>query len=270
MIHLGDNLEFMRTLDDASVDLIYADPPFNTGRDFVTSAGAFTDKWAAPDKGDPLIDFIHEIAGGDMAGYIAFMKPRLIEMKRILKPTGSIYLHCDPTASHYLKLIMDAIFGRKAYVNEIIWHYYNGTSNVKRAFVRKHDTVLFYAMDPDCNTFNEDEAREPYEKNSNFVKNPGSFKGGYKPNPLGKRMHTVWRIPTINNMSKERTGYPTQKPLALLERIIKASSNEGDLVFDPFAGGGTTLVAAKSLLRRFIGCDVSDKAVDIAASRVAE
>ena len=154
--------------------------------------------------------------------------------------------------------------------NEIIWHHYNGTSNIRKAFVRKHDVILFHTRDTAHARYNEDAAREPYEPDSNFVKNPASYKAAYRPNPPGKRMHDVWRIPTINNMAKERTGYPTQKPLALLDRVIRASSNEGDIVFDPFCGCATTLVAAENLNRNRIGIDISEKAGDLVRSRIEQ
>ena len=185
------------------------------------------------------------------------MSSRLIEMRRLLKETGSIYLHCDPTASHYLKMVMDAIFGAKNFRNEIIWWYYNGSSATKRFFPRKHDVILFYAKNADANpTFNPDDVRIPYEPTSGWLK--GKNKDSYgNPNPKGKVSPDVFRIPSINNMSKERCGYPTQKPQTLLERIIKASSNEGDVVLDPFCGCATTLVAAEKLNRKWIGIDVS-------------
>ena len=197
------------------------------------------------------------------------MAVRLFEMHRILKPTGSIYLHCDPTASHYLKIVMDSLFGKENFRNEIVWHYYNGSSNSKRNYARKHDILLFYSTGME-NIFDDIAAREPYVENSNWVKNPKSYGGEYQANPHGKRMHDVWRIPSINNMAKERTGYPTQKPIALIDRIIKTSSNEGDMILDPFCGCATACVAAEQLDRRWIGIDISPSAEDITKLRLQE
>ena len=286
----GDNLYILNGLNSESVDLIYLDPPFNSKRTYSApvgskSAGAsFKDMWTWQDvdeamlenlivKHSGLVDFIRSVGdvhGKAMMSYVVYMAQRIIEMHRVLKPTGSLYLHCDPTASHYLKIILDKIFGKNNFRNETIWHYYNGTSNIKGAYVRKHDIILFYAKDSSHIQFNEDKAREPYAEDSNFVKNPNAYKDNYKPNPLGKRMHDVWRIPTINNMSKERTGYPTQKPLALLSRIIEASSNEGDVVFDPFCGCATTCVAAQQLNRNWIGIDIEAKAADVLIERLSD
>ena len=197
------------------------------------------------------------------------MAVRLIEMRRILKPTGSIYLHCDPTASHYLKALMDAIFGDKQFRNEIVWHYYNVASVSRGFFGRKHDILLAYSKGNRA-TFNWDDMREEYAPNSNWVKNAASYKDDYRPDIRGKLMHDVWRLPTINNMSKERTGYPTQKPLALYERIIKASSNPGDMVLDPFCGCATTTIAAERLGRQWVGMDLWDGAYAIVKQRIEE
>ncbi len=163
---------------------------------------------------------------------------------------------------------MDEIFGKKNFQNEIIWWYYNVANVRKEGFGKKHDVILWYSKS-DKWIFNHEEMREPYEENSNWVKNPASYKDAYSPNPRGKRMQDVWRMPTINNMAKERTGYPTQKPLALLERIIKASSNKGDMVLDPFCGCATTCVAAEKLDRQWIGIDISEKAAELVKERIS-
>ena len=184
--------------------------------------------------------------------------------------SASIYLHCDQTMSHSLKLVMDSIFGNKNFVNEIIWHYYNIACVSKKHFAKNNDTILWYSKQPGKHAFNIDEVRIPYSKNSNWIKNPKSYKGNYSPNKKGKKMSAVWNMPTINNMSKERTGYPTQKPLALLERIIKASCPEGGLILDPFCGAGTSCIAAKQLGRKWIGIDISKEAVKIAEKRLHE
>lgn len=181
------------------------------------------------------------------------MAVRLIELHRVLKDTGSIYLHCDPTASHYLKLLMDTIWGHGSFINEIIWCYGLGGSS-KRYFSKKHDVIFLYSK---TNKYYFDKPLQ--DSTSNAM-------GGKK-----KGMLDVWMdIPSLNNMAKERTGYPTQKPLALLERIIEASSNSGDIVLDPFCGCATTCVAADKLHRKWIGIDVSDKAYELVVQRISE
>ena len=184
--------------------------------------------------------------------YLAYIAVRLLEMRRVLKPTGSIYLHCDPTMSHYLKLVMDAVFGRDRFLNEIVWSYGLGGSST-RYWSRKHDVILFYAASDD---YCFDKPTQP--ATSNRMK--GQQKG----------MTDVWEIPAINNKAKERTGYPTQKPLALLSVVVSASSAPGDVVFDPFCGCATTLVAADDLSRSWIGIDISHKAVDLVKVRLED
>ena len=288
-LYTGDNLYILNGMNSESVDLIYLDPPFNSKRTYSAPIGSkamgaeFKDIWTwsdvdaeclnALDNHPALVEYIYSIGrvhGKAMMSYITYMTQRIIELHRILKQTGGLYLHIDPTASHYLKIVLDEVFGKNGFRNEIIWHYYNGTSNVRSAYVRKHDVILFYAKDASQLMFDENAAREPYAEDSNFVKNPDSYQDKYKPNPLGKRMHDVWRIPTINNMAKERTGYPTQKPLALLKRIIVASSKEGDVVFDPFCGCATTCVAAQQLQRKWIGIDIEAQAAELLVQRLSE
>ena len=312
-LYFGDNFEILCEMDTERVDLICTDPPFNSGRNYnaffkdsKAQNKAFTDIWTWDTEAERSRAYIenpeHEncdldtykaldkclkgydmvlqnaVSGnkGAMRAYLAFMGPRLAEMHRILKDTGSIYLHCDPTASHYLKGVMDAIWdhsNRKKnehFKNEIVWHYYNVASTSKKFYGRKHDIILFYSLGKEW-TFNDDEMREPYAENSNWVKASESYGDDrYKPHPDGKRMHDVWRIPTINNMSKERLGYPTQKPRALYERMIKASSNAGDLVMDPFCGCGTTIDAAHTLNRSWIGIDITILALDPMRQRLGD
>ena len=206
-----------------------------------------------------------------MRAYLAFMAPRLAEIWRLLRPDGSVYLHCDPHASHYLKCMMDAIFGAANFRNEIVWHYKH-TGNSKRDFARKHDVILRYVK-TDNWTFNADAVRQPYDaKTVKRYKKPVVFAGKYqaKLNPLGRLCDDVWEIPPIRNVSKEGLGYPTQKPLALLERIIKASSNPGDIIFDPFCGCGTTLDAAHGLNRHWIGIDLTVLALEPMERRLRE
>ncbi len=288
-IFCRDNLEILEGINSNSIDLIYLDPPFNKNKVFTAPIGSsaegasFSDIFREEDIKDEWLQTIKEdnynvfnflqgvknIEGNSYNFcYLAYMAIRLMECHRILKNTGSLYLHCDPTMSHYLKLLLDYVFGEKQFRNEIIWHYYNIANTAKKHFGRKHDIILFYTKS-NSTTFNWDEMREAYAENSNWVKNSKSYGDTrYTANEQGKLMHDVWRIPTINNMSKERTGYPTQKPLILLERIITASSNEGDVVLDPFCGCATTCVAAEKLNRKWVGIDVSVKAYELVKIRM--
>ena len=214
-------------------------------------------------------------SNSSLPAYLLNMAIRLMAMRRVLADTGSIYLHCDPTASHYLKLVMDAIFGQQNFRNEIIWWYYNIAVTSKRFFGRKHDIILFYTMSHMWEskkwTFNPNEVRVPYVPNSNWVKNSESYGDErYRPNSSGRLAPDVFYIPTINNMASERRGYPTQKPIALLERILSASSNENDLVLDPFCGCGTAVHAAEKLGRRWVGIDISTFAVGLMRGRILE
>jgi len=213
------------------------------------AGAAFKDAWTVDDvdvheHGElapaayAVIEAGRQAHGKGMQSYLIFMAVRLMEMYRILKPTGSIYLHCDPTAGHYLKLLMDGIFGYGNFLNEIIWSYRSGGGSKSR-FGRKHDTLLYYKVGK-IHLFNADSVRVEHD-----AVIAESRKHLF--NDKGKVMGSVWDINRPANHAKERTGYPTQKPLALLERIIKASSNPGDLVFDPFCGCATALVAADRL-----------------------
>ena len=250
-ITCGDNIEIMRGMDSESIDLIYADPPFNSNRDY----GAFDDKF------------------GGLDAYIDWMVPRLQEMHRILKPTGSIYCHIDWHAVHYIKVEMDRIFGMKNFRNEIVWCYSGASSPKMKQFARKHDNILWYSKGESWE-FNVDDVRLPYAKSSK--NREGYRKTGFvgedsdkcELNNKGKFPEDWWEIPFIRPNSKERLGYPTQKPEALLERIIKASSNDGDTVFDPFCGCGTTLAVAKRLGRNYIGIDINQDATDITNIRL--
>ena len=270
-LHLGDNLAILRELPDESVNLIATDPPFNKGRevraDSERAAGdaAFSDRWSWDHDADPewlallsnvcpsavpVIESTRLSYGEDMAAYLCFTAIRLVEMRRVLSNDGSIYVHCDPTSSHYLKQLMDAVFGVANFRNEIIWAYGLGGSS-RQTFSRKHDVILFYSKS-DHYTFNKPQTPAKSQRLK------GRMKGETD----------VWDIPSLNNMAKERTGYPTQKPLALYERIIEASSNAGDVVLDPFCGSGTTLVAAQRLGRRWIGIDSNESAVETARGRL--
>ena len=283
----GDNLDFLRAMNSESVDLIATDPPFNKGKDFhatpdsLASGAKFQDRWSW--ENDVHQEWIDQITddhprvmnvvqgsrssyGDDMGAFLCFMAVRLLAMRRLLKETGSIYLHCDPTASHYLKELMDAVFGRKNFRNEIVWHYRRWTGKAK-VFQKLHDIILFYSKSSDY-TFNI--LYTDYTDGSKDRKKQGvlnRFKDGevhrvsYKSvNEKGVRENDVWQIPFVAPSAKERIGYPTQKPLTVYERIIKASSIEGDMVLDPFAGCATTCVAAERLKREWAGIDIWDKA----------
>ncbi|MBC6442364.1 MAG: HNH endonuclease [Rhodobacteraceae bacterium] len=274
----GDNLPIMRGMNSDCIDLIYLDPPFNSNANYAapvgsTAAGAaFKDTWSLNDIDVAWLDLIEgkhpnlwraiqaAMCGSDKS-YLVYMAARLIEMERILKDTGSIYLHCDPTMSHYLKLLMDAVFGRKNFQNEFIW-YYGGGGASKSRWARKHDVILFYSVGNKW-TFNADDVRVPHKWNEGQKRADGS-----KRSEKGKIADDVFQHHSVIPWSKERTGYPTQKPLALLDRIIKASSNEGDMVFDPFCGCATTLVAANRLNRKWAGIDLSEKAVELVDRRI--
>ena len=287
----GDNLEMLRGMNSNSVNLIATDPPFNKGYDFKaakesTADGAkFQDRWSwdsdvHQDWVDQLKDdwprVYHVIEGSrqsygdDMGAFLCFTAVRLIEMKRILRADGSIFLHCDPTASHYLKELMDAIFGRKCFRNEIVW-FYKLPSATKKYFPRKHDLIFWYTKSEKEWTFNADDVREAYDEQTvkNYARGPVVFKSGHeaKQHPLGRLPFDVWEMPSLRT-SKERTGYPTQKPLKLYERIINAASKPGDVVLDPFCGSGTTLIAAEKLGRHWVGMDMSNKLRELVASRL--
>ena len=286
----GDCMEVMRGMNSNTVDLIYLDPPFNSKQDYAAPIGsqaagaAFKDTWTLSDIDVEWIDLIerrnpalHRVllaatVDSDKS-YLAYMATRLLEMPRLLKPTGSIYLHCDPTMSHYLKLVMDTIFGREKFRNEIVWCY-RGGGVPKRDFARRHDIIFRYSVGTPV--FNVDAVRIPYSSESlerleypaRAFRSSGVYEG-YRPNPKGKHPEDWWLIQPIMPSSKERLGYPTQKPLALLNQIIKASSSPGDVVLDPFCGCATTCVAAENLGRQWVGIDLSPKAGELVMQRLA-
>ena len=223
-----------------------------------------------------------------MASYLSMMAQRLVELRRVLKPAGSIYLHCDPTASHYLKLLMDVVFGKANFRNELVWHYGQRTSFLPRHFSRKHDALLFYSRSR-TSTVNKVSVEWPKDEflahrhdvksdeNGNlFIWSDGGSPGKRYKRVVddvlreGKPMDDVWKLPLLNSSAKERVGYPTQKPLALLKRIILASSNKGDTVLDPFAGCATACVAAQRWGREWVGIDISGKAAELVQSRIRE
>ena len=281
----ADNLDILRGINSDSIDLIYLDPPFKSDRIYSAPIGseaagaAFKDTWSLSDVDNvwhgeiadrepalyAAISAAELTHSKSMKAYLITMGVRLLEMRRILKDTGSIYLHCDPTAGHYLKMTTDAVFGPKTFVNEIIWYYKNASRGKKR-YAKSHDVIFWYSKS-DTPTFNRDDVLVPFESGmTQWRYTKGGQKG--KPLPKGKTPDDVWEMPSLNAMSKERTGYPTQKPLALIERIIKASSNSGDMVLDPFCGCATTCIAAEKLNRQWVGIDLSGKALDLVKLRL--
>jgi len=356
-LYYGDNLEVLRRyVKDETVDLIYLDPPFNSRQDYnvlfaekdgsqsSSQIHAFEDTWewnleaqrayeTVVEQGGRVADALRAfktfLFNSDMMAYLAMMAPRLIELRRVLKETGSIYLHCDPTASHYLKILMDAVFGPQFFRNEITWKRTTAHSDGKqgrKAFGNVTDIILFYGKGVD-NLFNQQHGEyspEHIRKYSNRdadgrlymldnITGPG---GASKGNPSyevmgvtkfwrysrekmaklieegrvvqpapgkvprykryldempGVPLQNLWDdIFAINSQAQERLGYPTQKPEALLERIIKASSNEGDLVLDPFCGCGTTVQVAQRLNRRWIGIDITHLAIGLIKKRLSD
>jgi site-specific DNA-methyltransferase (adenine-specific) len=353
-LYYGDNLEVMRKyLPDASVDLVYLDPPFNSNRDynllFREQSGepaqgqikAFTDTWqwseraydtfcqtcAVPALVELVQGFVRTLGRNDMTAYLVMMAPRLVELHRVLKPTGSLYLHCDPTASHYLKVMLDVIFGARNFRNEIVWKRTSAHSDSKK-WGRVHDTILYYAKsdrviwnpvytehDPEYvdEFYRYEDERGRYRlheivRTASMGPRPNlvyEYKG-YTPQwgwrvvrekleALDADGRIVWSssgrpylkrylheqkgnlitdiiddIPPIGAHARERLGYPTQKPLALLERIIQASSNAGDTLLDPFCGCGTAIVAAQKLNRRWIGIDITHLAIALIKYRLSD
>ena len=303
-IFCKDNLDILQGINSNCIDLIYLDPPFNKKKEFTAPMGSsaegasFRDWFFEKDVKDEWIETIKEDYDGiyqfltsvrNLSSfqshknkhylynycYLCYMAIRLIEMHRILKNTGSIYLHCDPTMSHYLKILMDLIFGEKNFRNEIVWHYKNKLrDNRKKIWQKATDILLFYSK-------NDNYYFLPYKE---VLKNPKKYSKikkveGKKVNVKDKDGKTIYmvsyeklsdnvlQIPMLTNQ-KERTGYPTQKPRELLERIIQVSSNKGDVVLDPFCGCATTCVASQKLGRKWIGIDVSHRAYELVKERL--
>ena len=265
-INLADNLDFLRNVEDGSVNLIYIDPPFNTG---VTQSMTSL-KTVRDDEGDRtgFGGNRYRTERGESKSYLdsfddylGFLAPRVEEAKRVLAPNGSLFLHVDQRESHYCKVLLDQIFGRGSFMNEIIWSYdYGGRS--KRKWPAKHDTIFWYAVDPKNYTFNADAIdRIPYMAPSLVGKEKAA---------RGKIPTDVWWQTIVPTNGKERTGYPTQKPIAILDRIVKVHSNTYDLVMDFFAGSVTTGVAAANNDRRYVLVDANNEAVQIAAKRLTE
>ena len=313
-LYYGDCLTIMQGMAVNSIDLIYLDPPFNsnraynaiykdeTGRPLPDQIEAFCDLWILDEERERAIRDIpglmldngidHNVVkfwevwmealrntNPKLLAYLSYMVERLVWMKGILKPTGSIYLHCDPTASHYIKIMMDGVFGEQNFRNEIVWSYRRWPAKQKN-FQKMHDIILFYSKKKQENTFNViyEALSAGTLKRWKGKKSKVSFEGEKRLvtqmtnlDSQGRPADDVWSIPVINSQAKERLGYPTQKPLALLERIIEASSNEGDVVLDPFCGCATTIEAAHKLRRNWIGIDIAIHAIKrVAAIRLNE
>jgi DNA modification methylase len=323
-LYCGDNLDVLRRrVNDAAVDLVYLDPPFQSGKDYSLAfehqssaasnqepepahAQAFKDTWSWGPEAEAAYAEI-ERAGGPVAtttralrailgdsnimAYLCMMAPRLVELRRVLKPSGSLYLHCDPTASHYLKVLLDGIFGPACFRNEVVWRYRRWPARARR-FQRMHDVLLFYtASREQAHTFNTlygyEKLADSTLKTFGTRKQRADFSSGHrKPGvedaetqgpPLsdfwdlddrGPPLSDAWEIGVIAAIGRERTGYPTQKPETLLERIIRSSSNEGDLVLDPFCGSGTAIAVAERLKRRWVGIDVTHLALNMVRDRI--
>jgi DNA modification methylase len=287
-LFFGDNLHIMRQLPSNSIDLFYIDPPFFSGRNYNVIFG---------DKNE--VRSFSDIWEGGMPGYLVWLNARLCEMRRLLKPTGSIYVHLDWHASHHVKVEMDKIFGAENFINEIVWCY-SGGGRGKTTFARKHDILLLYGKSPKY-YFDIERVRIPHSLNSGWANVGGEMKGGkfYEALSSGKIPEDWWQIPQVNHTSREFIGYPTQKPIELMQRIIEASCPPDGVVADIFGGGGSFLVAAAGLRvrrgtkfvsdgsgsfiekskfdyepsgkpRRWIGCDQSRIAVAITADRISK
>ncbi|HSL42343.1 MAG TPA: site-specific DNA-methyltransferase [Anaerolineales bacterium] len=266
---LGDNLSVMTTLlpeYEGRIQLIYADPPFFTNRKYSARIGRGEDS-RKPGQWE-LAEGYHD-HWGSIDSYLNFLYQRLAMMYRLLAPNGTLYLHLDWHADAYARLLLDELFGPEHLLNEIIWAYH-GPSPIRRAFNRKHDTILAYVKGEDY-TFNVDAVREPYNENTlkTFNSSPKAGFGKVPDLARGKVPEDWWYFPVIARLHSERTGYPTQKPIALLERVILASSNPGDLVADFFCGSGTTPFVATQHEREFLACDETFRALYTTRSRLA-
>ena len=295
-------------MNSASVDLIYLDPPFNSNHNYAAPIGSaaagaeFKDTWGLDDvkvvwHGEikheypglyALLAATREIHGDSMTAYLTYMAIRLMEMRRVLRPSGSIYLHCDPTASHYLKLLMDSLFGRKDFRNEIVWRKYGGRkNNAKHRFTTQYDIVLFYGASDETQFFpvfeplSTEAVREyrltdaqgrryRFARRGKGYESEGGRRRIYLDESPGSAIGNLWTEKGLQlpQSARERVGYPTQKPLALLRRIINASAPEGGVVLDPFCGCATACIAAEQRGRQWIGIDISSKAADLVRVRM--
>jgi site-specific DNA-methyltransferase (adenine-specific) len=265
LVLLGDNLELLPGFDDGLFQLVYADPPFNTGR---TQRRRTVSATADPD-GDRVgfggrryaTRVLGESSYADRYGdYLGFLEPRLRELRRVLSPTGTLYLHLDYREAHYAKVLLDELFGRECFLNEIVWAYDYG-ARPRRRWPAKHDTIFVYVKDPERYWFDAEEVeREPYMA-------PGLVTA--EKAARGKLPTDVWWHTIVSPTGKEKTGYPTQKPEGIVRRMVQASTRAGDWCLDPFAGSGTLGAVCGELGRRFVLVDSSPEAVEVARTRVA-
>ena len=259
----AENLGALKSLPEKSFQLVYIDPPFNTGRKQVRTNRTSTESKTGNlgFQGKRYEQVVNTVLSYDdeFADYWAFLEPRLIEAHRLLKQTGTLYLHLDYREAHYAKVLLDALFGRECFLNEIIWAYdYGGKS--KSRWPAKHDTILVYVKDPDNYYFNSEEVdREPYMAPGLVTKEKVE---------KGKLPTDVWWHTIVSPTGKEKTGYPTQKPLGILRRIISASTKQGDRVLDFFAGSGTTAHAAWELKREFVVIDQNPESLKVIRQRL--
>ena len=292
-LHQGDCRDLLgRVVEPRSVDLCYLDPPFFSGRDH----GAFDDRWAwdeaaeadlahaeraaGPGFGRRLAGLLQAADHPPLSAYLCFLAARLAQVRLALADHGALFVHLDPTAGPHVRLLLDALLGRQAFVNEIVWRYRRWPIK-QRALQRMHDTLLFYAPSPDHPERRFETLFEP--RSASTLKRWGDrrIQAGHRPDgsrrpsenvdaaSAGAPLSDVWELPIIAPSARERTGYPTQKPLKLLRRVVQVASAPGDVVLDPFCGSGTTLVAARELGRRAVGLDVSDQALDVARGRLS-
>jgi site-specific DNA-methyltransferase (adenine-specific) len=265
LVLLGDNLELLPAFDDEIFQLVYADPPFNTGR--TQRRRTVT---AIADPGGERVGFAGRRYATRLLGessfedsfddYLGFLEPRLRELRRVLAPTGTLYLHLDYREAHYAKVLLDGLFGRECFLNEIVWAYDYG-ARPRRRWPAKHDTILVYVKDPERYWFDAAEVeREPYMA-------PGLVTA--EKAARGKLPTDVWWHTIVSPTGKEKTGYPTQKPEGIVRRMVQASTRRGDWCLDPFAGSGTLGSVCGELGRRFVLIDSSAEAVEVARARVA-
>lgn len=269
MIFQGDCLREFKKIDDKSVDLVYLDPPF------------FTQKKHSLKPRDNSKEYSFDDTWENIESYKNYIQERLVECKRVLKDTGSVFLHCDRTASHYLRVALDEIFGIPNFQSEIVWSY-KRWSNAKKGLLNSHQIIYFYSKSPHFKfnktfdayspTTNIDQIFQKRVRDENGkTKYKKAKNGDYElmEQKSGVPLADVWEIPYLNPKANERVGYPTQKPIILLERIIKLVTDKGDVVLDPFCGSGTTLVAATLLNRKYIGIDISEDAIELTKKRLA-
>ncbi|MBN2824102.1 MAG: DNA adenine methylase [Campylobacterales bacterium] len=264
----GDCLELLKDLEDNTIDLIYLDPPF------------FTNSVQKLKNRDGSKEFSYKDIWKSSEEYAQFLYYRLIELKRVLKTTGSIFVHCDKNSTHIVKMLLDDVFGLKQFQSEIIW-YYKRWSNSKKGLLSSHQTIYFYSKSKEfkfktiysdySETTNIDQILQKRVRDKNGKTIYAKDENGNTINSDSKKgvpLNDVWEIPYLNPKAKERVGYPTQKPILLLERIIEIASDEGDIVLDPFCGSGTTLVAGKLKNRKVIGMDISKDAIELTRARL--